>query len=176
MKTYLISLIIPVVLASCSEQSGYKVHEPANKPASKKAQFNSFEISYSNGWFGKFSLMVDSNKIFVSPGHWDTAYYGLLPDSLFNLVEKTVTDITNKSIIPSDDGCISDCTVAAIKMVVGTDTTRITQHGELSPKLYRLINPLEAFLKTGRLQTMRSVVILETEAVISPPPPRVINK
>src|SRR5688500_18185032 len=48
--------------------------------------FIGLEISYSDGWGSSVSVLVDSNGMFFSPITSDSIKYGILPDSIFQIV------------------------------------------------------------------------------------------
>jgi hypothetical protein len=133
--------------------------------------FNSFEISYHSGWAKGFSMIVDSNKIYLSPQRWDTAYYGILPDTLFNLLDTAYAKICIDRSIRYKDGSCIDCSAVAVKIVANGDTTRVNQSGDMDKLFYPLINELQRFIDSGKHERMRGVVICETRAIVVPPPP-----
>lgn len=134
-------------------------------------RFQSFEISYTDGWTKTFSLLVDTNRIYLSPHKWDTAYYGILPDTIYKLFEATFLEIEgSKSVRSKNGGCV-DCPLLAIKIIAHGDTLRIRQTGRLDSLFHPLISRLQTFLDSSKHQTTEAILLLETQSVVTPPPP-----
>jgi len=139
----------------------------------KTTTFKSFEVSYTNGWTKGFSLFVDSNKIYLLPQRWDTTYFGILPDTIFRIIDTTFLKIQSDKQIKSKDGGCVDCPILALKIISKGDTIRINQIGKLDSIFYPLIKSLQTFVDKSRHQSIRSVVWLDTKFIVSPPPPPV---
>jgi hypothetical protein len=93
--------------------------------------FISLEISYTDGWTKAISFLVDSNGVFFSPATSDSIKYGILPDSVFEVINTSLAKVINDSAVTSkDDGCV-DCSVLAMKMITKIDTLNIHQVGEI---------------------------------------------
>ena len=157
-------LLLTTVFCRCSEKK---------QIVSNSATFTSFEISYTNGWGKGFSFIFDSNKIFFSPQHWDTTYYGILPDTIFNLLDTTFLRIRNDDNIKSKDGGCVDCSVLAIKIISGGDTTRINQTGYLDNLFSPVIKSLQRFIDSSEHNKIQAIVLLDTKLIISPRPPKI---
>jgi hypothetical protein len=156
-----------ILLWGCSGKN-----ENANHPTS----FKSFEISFTNGWAKGFSFFVDTNKIYFSPHGLDTANYGVLPDSIFKIIDSNCEKIQSDTTIKSKDaGCV-DCSVAAIKIISKGDTTRINQTGDIDKEIVAIVKSLQKFIDSSRHETIGAVIILETRFVVSPPPAEISTK
>jgi hypothetical protein len=157
-------ILLTIAFYSCSDKSPATKHTPT---------FKSFEISYTNGWTRGFSFIVDTNKIFFSPQRFDTTYYGILPDSICDMLDTTLLKIrSNQNIKSKDEGCV-DCSVLGIKIISSGDTTRINQTGDLDNIFYPIIKSLQRFIDNNKHQTIQAVIRLDTKSVVTPPPPKV---
>ena len=160
----LLIIFLTIAFYSCSDKT---------PTTNRTSTFKSFEISYTNGWTKGFSLFVDTSKIYFSPQRWDTTYYGILPDTIFKMLDTTFLKIqADKNIKSKDEGCV-DCSVLAIKIVANGDTTRIQQTGNLDNLFYPLIKTLQHFIDSNKHQKIKAVVWLDTKSIVTPPPPKV---
>lgn len=159
-----ISILLTVAFYSCSDKT-LTVNQPST--------FKSFEISYTDGWTKTFSFFVDANKIYFSPQRWDTTYYGILPDSLFKMLDTTFSNIRNDRTVKSKDGGCVDCSVLAVKIIADSDTIRINQTGDLDGIFYPMVKSLQKFIDSSNHQAIRAVVWMDTQSIVTPPPPKV---
>ena len=140
-----------------------------NDKARTSIKFTSFEIGYTNGWTRGISFWVDSNRIFFAPQESDKVKYGLLPDSLNQLINETLTNIFLDTTIKSkDDGCV-DCEDLGIRAVVGSDTLYIRQVGKLDKIFLPFLKKLEYFIESSNHSTIHSVLFLESQKIAFPP-------
>jgi hypothetical protein len=156
---------------SCSHQ------RERNKDVVSPKSFSTLEITFdSQVAHESFSFVIDSNKIYISPQN-ETAYYGILPDSLYKLINSVVSEVrTNESIKSTHDQCI-DCSVLAIKIVKDNDTIKLRQSGQLSKVFYPVIDSLQSFLKTGTHEKINArIYMLETSLMAVPPPESIGSK
>jgi len=166
-KLVLTTFFLAIFIWSCVDQT---------HSTNATTSFKTFEISYTNGWTRGFSFIVDSNKIYLSPQRFDTTYYGIIPDSVFKIIDTTFSKIRLDTNIKSkDEGCV-DCSVLAVKIVASGDTIRINQTGDLDKVFYPLIELLQSFIREGNHQTIKAAVFLETQSVVMPPPPIIHDK
>jgi hypothetical protein len=130
-------------------------------------------MSYTNGWTRSFSFIVDSNKIYLSPYKIDTTCYGILPDTLFYLIDTFVQKVvTDTSIRTTKEKCF-DCDVVAIQIVTKKDTINISQAGNIDKNIWSIINSLRTFSDSGRHQKKHSITFLETRNIVIPLPPKI---
>ena len=117
-------LLLFVFALSCLQ------HIERQKSQSQASNFTFFEMSYRGGSYGGFSFHVDSNKIFFAPpihprDALDTVKYGMLPDSVLQIINQLVgllsTDTTIKSI---RNDCVG-CSLVAIRTVTANDTIQL---------------------------------------------------
>lgn len=140
------------------------------EPLKNLKKFRSFEIGYSNGWTRGFSVWVDSNKIFFSPQTIDTVKYGVLPDSIFQLIKTTFLKITGDTTIKSKDrGCV-DCSILGIQTVIGNDTITIRQVGDINNLFWPVIKTLQTFVDSSSLSKLHATLFLESQKIAFPPP------
>ena len=159
-------ITLSTFFSNCTEEAVTKNTTP---------NFTSFEISYSNGWTKGFSIFIDSNKIFFSPHQWDTVYYGTLPDTISNMIDTAFLKILNDKSIKSKNEKCADCSILAIKIIANNDTLRIIQTNDLEKFFYPLINNLQKFIDSSKHQYIHAFIRLETESIVSPPPPKLVS-
>jgi hypothetical protein len=134
------------------------------------AQFNTFEISYSNGWFSHFSFIADTNNIYFFTGSTDTTYYGILSPETIHLLNTTASKVKQNTIQSNDLACL-DCQALAVKIVTNGDTIQIHQFGELDTLFTPVIAALQKLLHEGKHQHIPAFLLPETKSIIVPPPP-----
>ena len=160
----LILIFLIIVVYSCTTQKHYD---------SYTSQFKSFEISFNSGWNKGFSFLVDSNKIYFSKQRSDTVCYGILPDSIFRLIDSVFIKVQLNNLVVSKGSQCIDCPVVAIQAIKNNDTIRIHQYGgDISQVFYPLVNSLHFFLDHSKHQKIRSFLFFETENVTSALPPK----
>jgi hypothetical protein len=137
----------------------------------KAVGFKSFEISYTDGWVKSFSLFADSNKIYFLQQKWDTAHFGILPDTICTLLNTAFLKIHADNQIKSRDGNCVDCQILALKITSQSGTTIINQSGDLDSMFRPLITSLQTFIDSAKHQSIRATVWLDTKFIVSPPPP-----
>lgn len=158
----LLMLVFAPLICSCADQS---------KPTNQTSKFKSFEISYTDGWIKRFSFLVDSSKTYLVPTSWDSAFSGILPDTIFDLLDSTYRTILSDTSIKSIDSNCFDCSIIAVQIVTSNDTVWIYQEGVISKEFRPVIKSLQTFLDSGNHRQIKSDIILETRWVIMPPPP-----
>ncbi len=161
-KLSLLMCLFTALIYGCADQS---------KTTNQTNRFESFEISYTDGWIKRFSFLVDSSKTYLAPTRWDSAYSGTLPDTIFALLDSTYRRILCDSSIKSIDPDCYDCSVVAIQIVIQNDTIRIYQEGDISKEFRPIIKSLQTFLDSGSHQKIKSDIFLETRSMTMPPPP-----
>jgi hypothetical protein len=143
----IIRLFIVILLAayfsSCSENKPKKVD--------KDLYFTSYEVSYHGELGTRFSFSVDTSKVFLAVTRADTLRYGILPDSVFEIINNNAFRLFNdKSIKNEDNGC-DDCPEVSILVTFKNDTVRLVQQRIVSDSiLYPVIRAIDKFLRTGK--------------------------
>jgi hypothetical protein len=160
-------IFLTIVICSCSGNVPTQNHPP---------KFRTFEMSYTNGWAKDFSFFVDSNKIFFSPYNIDSTYYGVLPDSIFSLIDSFVFNLSDDTTMKSNDNTCFDCSVVAIQIVTKIDTTRINQTRNIDKAIWIIVNSLQSFIDNGKHNKINSLTFLETRNIIKPLPPKIFDK
>ena len=141
MKRFLILLFYSTIaFCSCKDK-----HDASNAQKHASQSFIRFEMTYSNGWTPGFTTLIDSNRIYFSPINSDSVHYGLLPDSIFQLVDSAALNIQSDTTIKSGQLNCDDCTIVAIKVETGKDTIRYFKAGSIHPKLGKAVAMLAAF-------------------------------
>ena len=139
-KFLLLAFCSTIATFSCkNKQSTFSLSKHTAK------SFIRFEMTYSNGWTPGFTTLIDSNRIYFSPIKSDSVHYGLLPDSIFQLVDSVAVIIQNDTTIKSGELNCDDCTIVAIKVETGKDTIRYFKAGSIHPKLGKAVAMLAAF-------------------------------
>lgn len=159
-------LCVTVIFSCTPAPEPHKARPPAN--------FTSLEISYSNGREKKFSVLVDSSGIYFSPKFWDSCYYGVLPDHLFNLINTNVSHIRRLGVTEKITGC-ADCPVLAIKGRTNTDSLFLATNS-IDTVLHPIIDSLNRFISIGHHRKAGAALFLETRQLITPRPPPIITK
>lgn len=78
-------VLVTIFLCSCFN----------NKPAKKidSCNFTTYEISFFDGWRTRFSFTTDTSKLYLATYNADTLKYGILPDSIFEIINKNAFSI-----------------------------------------------------------------------------------
>ena len=140
------------------------------KVIERNLKFTTFEIGYTNGWTRGLCFWMDSNKIFFSPQRFDTIKYGLVPDSIIEIIDTVLLKIISDTTIKSkDNGCV-DCSILAMQTVVGKDTFTIHQIGNIDKTFWPLLKTLPNFIDNDEHAKMCAELFLETQKIIFPPP------
>jgi hypothetical protein len=142
----------------------------SNKRTDSKilAKYTTFEIGFLNSQHKGLSFWTDSNKIYFSP-QADKVKYGLLEDSIIQLINKVVLEITSDTSIKSKENPCDRCSLLSLKTVVGVDTISIFQKGDIDQVFLPLIRTLEKFIDNANHSTFIGTIFLKTTP---PPPPR----
>ena len=166
MKKYLPGIVALICcLLGCARHS--------EKHAAEK-NFESFEMSYSNGWTINLSFLVDSNKIYFSPKESDTSVYGILPDSIFLLIDSVCSEMVHNNIISKNSGCL-DCPVMAVRVITKKDTIQAKQTGDIDHIFLALIKNMQDFLHSGKHSLINSNLLLQTQRSVSYPVPPIVD-
>ena len=161
-KPFLLLLCFPFCLNSCTNKI-------SNHPMSNKSNFQVFEISFTNGWTRGFSFLVDTCKIFIASTKADTVQFGLLPDSIFKLIDTTLLVLRNDTTIKSKVSNCSDCSAVSLKAIFTNDTIRIFQAGDDIDKIFMpVISILQAFIGNSH-HTEIAALNWDTQSQILPP-------
>lgn len=160
-KSIVLTIVLTLLLFCCTDK-----REEAKTPR----RFTSFEIGYSNGWTTGISFLVDSNKIFFSPQKSNLVKYGVVPDSIFLVIEaafqKTVADTTIKS---RDRSC-EDCSEFVLQAIIGHDTINIHQRGQIDSTFTSLVKTIQNFTESTSHPIIRIQLFLESQKIAFPPP------
>jgi hypothetical protein len=161
-KLALFALIVTAFLDSC-------IDNIQRLPTFKNSKFESFEISYANGWTPGFSLLVDTSKGFIASTKIDSISFGVLPDKILKLIDTTLSMTKMDSTIKTKNDC-SDCSIISIKAIFKKDTIRIFQSGhDIDIRFMPLVKSLETFLDSSHHTTI-STLNWETQKGVFPPP------
>jgi hypothetical protein len=83
--------------------------------------------------------------------------------------------IRNSTAIKAKDVDCNSCPAVSIIAIAHGDTSRLTQKGEVSIEIKKLINKLQEFVLENKHNTIKSVGFWQTENAIMPIPPTKIG-
>lgn len=162
---YTVSILALCLLLSCCDKQ--------NKSKPQQASFTRFEMSYTTGWVGSFTISVDSSRIYFIPGLTEN-YYGTVPDSIFSLINNSARSIKRDTSLKILGRSCIDCSDFCIKLIVEGDTIRIRQDGGHIKKMFwPMINSLQLFVDSAKHNSIKSGFLLhdfETYWTIHPMP------
>jgi hypothetical protein len=151
-------VIIATLFCSCIQK---------NQHLNPRAKFTSIELSFTDGWAKAFSFYVDSNRVYIAPYRLDTAFYGLLPDSLYNTVDAAFTKAICDTNIKSYYESCQDCPALAVKILVAGHTIRINQTDRIDTLFNPVIESIQTFIDGGNHQFIRAALFFETDSLFS---------
>ena len=173
MTTRLLLCIIGFVfIVSCSNKERTKENDTS---------FTSYELSFTDGWSTRFSFSVDSSKFFLGTYKFDTLRYGVLPDSIFEIVNKNALKLLTDKSIPNTNIKCYDCPSISILVISNKDTMRLLQKGQVSDSIFfGLVDVLSDFLASRNNNSWKVLpfpqTLFETLQPIIPPLPPTIRK
>jgi hypothetical protein len=161
-------LLLTVFIISCS-----------NKPSKPKETFNftTYELSFFDGWSNRFSFSIDTSKVYLAAYKADTLRYGILPDSVFEIIKKNAFLLFNDSSIANKNSECLDCSEISILTTLNDDTVRLFQKGDVSDRVFfPVAEAINNYLETSRSSWKlypfpHSQLLFETSKSISPPLP-----
>jgi hypothetical protein len=115
MKRFLFPILVSVIFGSSCLMKTDSTKPPAS--------FKSFEISFTDGWKKSFPFLVDTNKIYFSRVRLDKTYYGILPDSIFGIIDSCFIRIHDDTAIKSNHVNADDVSVLSVKIVTNAETS-----------------------------------------------------
>ena len=154
-------------IVSCSN------HEQVEK---SNTSFTSYELSFNDGWSTRFSFSVDSSKFFLGTHKFDTLRFGVLPDSIFEIVNKNAFKVLTDKSIPNTNIQCYDCPSISVLIMSNKDTVRLLQKGQVSDTVFfGLVNVLSDFLASNHNASYKVFafpqLLFETLEPVMPPPP-----
>ncbi len=83
----------------------------SNETPKQKEIFNftTYELSFSDGWSTRFSFSIDTSKVYLASYKFDTLKYGILPDSIFKIINKNAFQLFNDTTIKNKNKKCYDC-------------------------------------------------------------------
>ncbi len=172
-KKLFIPFILLTLFISCSTDKTINQIDSSFK-------FTTYEISFTDGWSTRVSFSVDTSKVFLASYKVDTLLYGILPDSLFEIINNNAfTLFHDKSIVSINKECY-DCPSLSILVTFSKDTVRILQKGEVSDSIFSPITDIiYKFLRSTKNNSSKRIpfsqLLFETMQPIMPPHPEPIN-
>src|SRR6266496_4874180 len=137
-KFIIASIFFIFVISACSDK------KIGNKPS---INFTRFQVGYSNGWTKSFAFKVDSNGIFFALKRNDKSIkYGLVPDSILQLIEATLLKTISSKTASSTNNICQDCSTIILEAIDGKDSIFVHQNGNID----RLFIPPKKTTKSGR--------------------------
>ncbi len=167
MKAWLVFFIyILFILTSCSEKKVERI---------PKYNFTSFEISSFDGATKLFSFSVDTSKIFIARTKGDSLKFGILPDSIFQVINRKAAQLFQDKSVKSNQNDCYNCPIVSVLSVYKSDTVRILQKGIRNDKLFfPIIESLEKYLDSNKIYRAikyDGMECFETMTKLIPPPP-----
>ena len=161
-------LLLTVFAISCS-----------NRPSKQKETFNftTYELSFFDGWSSRFSISIDTSKVYLAAYKADTLRYGILPDSVFDIINKNALLLFNDSTITNKNRECFDCSEISILTTLKGDTVRLLQKGDVSDRVFfPVVEAINNYLETSRSSWKlypfpHSQLLFETSKSILPPLP-----
>jgi hypothetical protein len=164
----ILSFLLIIFIVSCSDHRQLKNVDTSFK-------FTTYEVSFRGGWSNSFSLLVDTSKVFLAAYKFDTLRYGILPDSIFEIINKTAfTILTDKSITNTNE----DCSSISVLVTLNRYTVRLLQKGNISNKVFfPHIDAITKYLKTSKsswkLNPFPQFIFETIEPILPPRPPQI---
>ena len=162
-----ILLLSTIYIFSCS----------TNKPKKKIQTYNftTYELSFYDGWCNRFSFSVDTSKVYLAAYKADTLRYGLLPDSVFEIINKNAFLLFSDKTITNKNKECWDCSEISILATLKNDTVRLLQKGDVSDRVFfPLVDAIYKYLETSRSSWKLNPfpqILFETIKPILPPLP-----
>src|SRR5690242_14830862 len=163
---FLLLLTVPAI--SCSNKSP-KPDETFN--------FTTYEVSFSDGWSTRFSFSIDTSKVYLASYKFDTLRYGILPDSVFKIINKNAFLLFNDTTITNKNKECYDCSKISVLATLKGDSVSVVQKGYVSdtiffPVVYAIYNYLEMSRSSWKWYPFpHSPLLFETSKSIMPPLP-----
>ena len=160
-------LLLTVFAISCSD-----------RPSKPKETFNftTYELSFFDGWSRRFSISIDTSKVYLATYKADTLKYGILPDSVFDIINKNALLLFNDSTIRNKNRECFDCSEISILATLKGDSVRLLQKGDVSERFFFIVEVINNYLETSRSSWKLypfpySQLLFETSKSILPPLP-----
>jgi hypothetical protein len=164
MSKFIIASIFSIfLLSACSDK----------KIATRLSiNFTRFQLGYSNGWTKSVAFRVDSNRIFFALKRNDKSIkYGLVPDSILQLIEATLSKTISRKIVSSTNNICEDCSTIILEAIEGRDSILIQQNGNIDRIFWPIITALQPFIASELHSTFDPNLLQQLQAMFSPPPP-----
>lgn len=151
----------------------------SNETPKQKEIFNftTYELSFSDGWSTRFSFSIDTSKVYLASYKFDTLKYGILPDSIFKIINKNAFQLFNDTTIKNKNKKCYDCSEISVLAILKGDTVGVVQKGDVSdtvffPVVYSIYNYLETSKSSWKWYPFpHSQLLFETSKSIMPPLP-----
>jgi hypothetical protein len=157
-----------VLIASCSNEKLEKNIVPLN--------FTTYEVSVRYH-VDEFSFYFDSSGVFLLADMRDTLHYGILPDSIIEIVNNSALDLfTDTFPVPRAQQC-SHCESISIIVTAGKDTVRFVENGvHLNYRLKSIVETISNLLHSrigSRKFVQYPFLLFETWSSTAPMPPSI---
>ena len=139
----------------------------------RESNFTSIEFTYRNQLDTFFDFRVDSNRIFFYPKTWDTVYYGIIPDTLFSLIDSSVSYILKSMPFEKREATLKDTSLFGIILIANNDTIQLLQvNKEINKVFLKMIPPLESFVIKKHLILNNAAMLLKSKllTILKPEP------
>jgi len=133
--------------------------------------FNSFDMTYYDGWAERFSFKTDSagNYYVKSIKLENSNNTGKLPDSILFKINYLVKKIKNKQIRDGIGQSCADCPKLSIWIKVKNEVFTLNQMYYVDDGLYDLINPLSKFIFEGKHKKIDRFIDFKSEFIAPKP-------
>ena len=135
-------------------------------------------MSFFDGWSKRFSFSLDTSKVYLAAYKADTLRYGILPDSVFEVINKNALVLfTDKTITNKNKEC-NDCSEISILATFKNDTVRLLQKGDISDRVFfPVVEAINNYLETSRsnwkLNRFPQLLFETIDSILPPLPPKV---
>ena len=166
----LIFLLSTILICSCIDNK--------LKPKTDTYNFTTYELSFFDGWSTRLSISVDTSKVFLAAYKADTLRYGILPDSVFKILNMNALLLFNDKTITNKNKECWDCSEISILATFKNDTVRLLQKGDISDRVFfPLIEVIQKYLETSRsswkLHPFPQLFFETVKPILAPLPPQV---
>jgi hypothetical protein len=153
MKKYLIVILLSLLTISCKNQT-----EP----------FESFEISYTDGWTYNHTILVQKNGDFIFCKSFKNTLKGKLPIEDMNILNYELYKIEKQNIKSDSLDCI-DCPKISLKVERNETTYKVIQKNKINSLIFHFETVIDKMVKNSNAQIIDKHYNFETYIDINPP-------
>lgn len=159
-----------ILFCSCSDNKAIRKTPIYN--------FTTYELSFFDGWSKRFSFSIDTSKVYLTAYKGDTLRYGILPDSVFEIINKNAFLLFNDKPTTNKNKECNDCSEISILATFKNDTVRLLQKGDISDRVFfPVVEAINNYLETSRsswkLNPFPQLLFETIDSILPPVPPKV---